>query len=89
MTGSEDHRILTFLRSQGMEVLQENCLVPVLDILLNEPVAFMVTPRQVNVVYFSYSRANAITNGIIRNIIRIMHSLFKVSLNGHSAVILV
>jgi hypothetical protein len=54
VTDSEEHRILKFLQSQGMEVLQENCLVPVLEILVNGPVAFVVMPRKVNVVYFSY-----------------------------------
>jgi hypothetical protein len=41
-----------------MEVLHENCLIPVLEILLNGPVAFVVMPRQVNVVYFSYPSVN-------------------------------
>jgi hypothetical protein len=53
VTDSEEHRILKFLQSQGMEVLQENCLIPVLEILLNGPVAFVVMPRQVNVIYSS------------------------------------
>jgi hypothetical protein len=99
MTDSEEHRILKFLQSQGMEVLQENCLVPVLEILLNGPVAFVVMPRQVKVMYFCYPGANANTRwgGVIfhptgcpiRNIIRIMHSLLKVSLHRHLAVVFI
>jgi hypothetical protein len=96
VTDSEEHRILKFLESQGMEVLEENCLIPVLEILLNGPVAFVVMPRLVNIVYFSYPSANVKPRwgGIIfrplgcpiRNVIRIMHSLLKVSATPHPSV---
>lgn len=49
VTDSEEHRILRFLQSQGMEVLKSNCLIPVLDILSNGPFSFAIMPRQVNV----------------------------------------
>ncbi|KAF7764016.1 hypothetical protein Agabi119p4_8553 [Agaricus bisporus var. burnettii] len=50
-TDSEEHRILTFLQSQDLKVLEENCLVPVLNILSNGPYSFVVMPRQVTVSY--------------------------------------
>ncbi|EKM77482.1 hypothetical protein AGABI1DRAFT_108013 [Agaricus bisporus var. burnettii JB137-S8] len=46
VTDSEEHRILYFLHSQGMEVLKENCLIPVLNILSNGSFSFVVMPRQ-------------------------------------------
>ncbi|XP_006457401.1 hypothetical protein AGABI2DRAFT_123271 [Agaricus bisporus var. bisporus H97] len=75
VTDSEEHRILQFLHSQGLEVLKENCLIPVLNILSNGPFSFVVMPRQVNftwggVVYFP-------KRGPVGNVIRIMHSLLK------------
>ncbi|EKM77350.1 hypothetical protein AGABI1DRAFT_130437 [Agaricus bisporus var. burnettii JB137-S8] len=45
-TDSEEHRILCFLQSQDLKVLEENCLVPVLNILSNGPYSFVVMPRQ-------------------------------------------
>jgi hypothetical protein len=54
VTDSEEHRILKFLQSQGMEVLRENCLIPILEILPNGPFSFVVMPRWVNFAYFDY-----------------------------------
>ncbi|EKM82204.1 hypothetical protein AGABI1DRAFT_55401, partial [Agaricus bisporus var. burnettii JB137-S8] len=70
VSDSEEHRILKFLQSQGMEVLKENCLVPVLDILSNGPFSFVVMPRWGGVVYLPMG-------GPIRNVIHIMHSFLK------------
>ncbi|KAF7760600.1 hypothetical protein Agabi119p4_11276 [Agaricus bisporus var. burnettii] len=70
VTDSDEHRILQFLHSQGMEVLKENCLVPILDILSNGPFSFVVMPRWSNVVEFP-------RRGPIRHVIRIMHSLLR------------
>ncbi|KAF7760335.1 hypothetical protein Agabi119p4_11011 [Agaricus bisporus var. burnettii] len=70
VTDSEEHRILRFLQSQGMEAVKENCLIPVLDILSNGPFSFVVMPRWGSVVYFP-------KRGPIRSVICIMHSLLK------------
>ncbi|XP_006463400.1 hypothetical protein AGABI2DRAFT_120221 [Agaricus bisporus var. bisporus H97] len=45
-TDSEEHKILSFLQSQDLKAVEENCLVPVLNILSNGPYSFVVMPRQ-------------------------------------------
>ncbi|KAF7760601.1 hypothetical protein Agabi119p4_11277 [Agaricus bisporus var. burnettii] len=70
VTDSEEHRILQFLQSKGVEILKENCLIPVLDILLNGPFSFAVMPRWGDMVHFP-------ERGPIRSVIRIMHSMLK------------
>ncbi|KAF7760334.1 hypothetical protein Agabi119p4_11010 [Agaricus bisporus var. burnettii] len=70
MTDSEEHRILQFLQSQGTKVLKDNCLVPVLDILLNGPFSFVVMPRWSACIDLP-------EGGPIKNVIRIVHSLLK------------
>lgn len=96
MTDSEEHRILQFLQSQGMKVLKDNCLVPVLDVLSNGPFSFVVMPRQVHILYLSYFWSNNDTRwsacidlpegGPIKNVIRIVHSLLKVCPDPQSTI---
>ncbi|KAF7763570.1 hypothetical protein Agabi119p4_8107 [Agaricus bisporus var. burnettii] len=69
-TDFEEHRILTFLQSQDLKVLEENCIVPVLNILSNGPYSFVVMPRWGGCVYRP-------EGGPVRNCFRIMHSLLK------------
>jgi hypothetical protein len=90
VTDSEEHRILLFLQSQGMEVLNENCLIPVLEILSNGRFSFVVMPRQVNLAWNRYCHAHAGARwgrdidfpeaGPIKNVLHIVHSLLKVRL---------
>ncbi|KAF7760598.1 hypothetical protein Agabi119p4_11274 [Agaricus bisporus var. burnettii] len=70
VTDSEEHHILQFLHLQGIKILKENCLIPVLDILSNGPFSFAVMPRWGGVVYSPMG-------GPIRSVVRIMHSLLK------------
>ncbi|XP_006462233.1 hypothetical protein AGABI2DRAFT_119092 [Agaricus bisporus var. bisporus H97] len=70
VTDSEEHRILKFLQSQGMEVMKENCLFPILDILWNGAFCFAIMPRWGGVVHLP-------TGGPTRNVIHLMHSLLK------------
>ncbi|KAF4610649.1 hypothetical protein D9613_007165 [Agrocybe pediades] len=43
--GSDEHRILQFLRDQPLDTLKENCVLPVLDILPIDGFCFVVMPR--------------------------------------------
>jgi len=42
---TDEHRILEFLRQQPLEILQENCVIPVLEILPIHGFYFAVMPR--------------------------------------------
>ncbi|KJA20120.1 hypothetical protein HYPSUDRAFT_43473 [Hypholoma sublateritium FD-334 SS-4] len=43
---SEEHRILRYLRTQSLDTLEENCILPVLDILpYGKNLCFVVMPR--------------------------------------------
>ncbi|KJA20126.1 hypothetical protein HYPSUDRAFT_204015 [Hypholoma sublateritium FD-334 SS-4] len=43
---SEEYRILRYLHAQGLDTLQENCIMPVLDILpYRRNLCFVVMPR--------------------------------------------
>ncbi|XP_006455018.1 hypothetical protein AGABI2DRAFT_120971 [Agaricus bisporus var. bisporus H97] len=75
VTDSEEHRILQFLQSKGVEILKENCLIPVRDILLNGPFSFAVMPRQVSITWGDM--VHFPERGPIRSVIRIMHSMLK------------
>ncbi|KAF8880445.1 kinase-like domain-containing protein [Gymnopilus junonius] len=67
---TDEHRILQFLHQQPLELLQENCVVPILDLLPIEGFWFAVMPRWGGSV--RHPQANTILD-----VLDIVHAMLK------------
>ncbi|KAF9563614.1 hypothetical protein CPC08DRAFT_721564 [Agrocybe pediades] len=67
---SDEHHILEFLRTQPLDTLKENCVLPVLDILPNDNFCFVIMPRW-------GSNVNSPQHRTIREVLEMMHGALK------------
>uniref|UniRef100_A0A8H8CDK7 Protein kinase domain-containing protein n=1 Tax=Psilocybe cubensis TaxID=181762 RepID=A0A8H8CDK7_PSICU len=77
--GTEEYRVLEFLKSQTLEDLKENCVMPVLDLLPIEGYYFAIMPRWGYSIDVPYMQD-------IQEVIIMIHSLLKglAYLHGHN-----
>ncbi|TFK21331.1 hypothetical protein FA15DRAFT_598045 [Coprinopsis marcescibilis] len=73
LVDSDELRIYEFLRKQSLEVMEENCILPILDILYSKRICFAVMPRWGENVEYPHPST-------LQEVMFLMRSMLKVSI---------